>query len=356
MLLMNSERAQLREACKVLAELLCLPEPRTEMGARAGGTEWDARVRSDKLDLLIDFRGRGDSATVSLAMLQIAERTPRLPRNGRALLAVPFMSKAAAGLCERHDQNWFDLAGNARIVLPGIRVVVEGKLQESKPLGRPENVFATKSERVTHVLMLPGNEAGLAQHELARRTGLGPGFVSRIVRRLHELGLVRRHSGVIQVVDRARMLDAWRDGHRFPRERVVAGVIPARTNIEYMRRLATEFERSGVRHAFTGLAAALQLAPFADFHLSTCYIEGEFTIEMRKKVAFLETVRGASTWIVPNADPGVFLGAREAGGFRTVGPLLTYLDLMHHPERAREAADHLRETDPIFNMAAAHEA
>ena len=53
-------------------------------------------------------------------------------------------------------------------------------------------------------------------------------------------------------------------------------------------------------------------------------------------------MRGANVWFVVPNDEGVFQGASEQDELRCVHPVQVYLDLKNHPERAREAAEHLR--------------
>ena len=42
-------------------------------------------------------------------------------------------------------------------------------------------------------------------------------------------------------------------------------------------------------------------------------------------------------------DEGVLYGSQEVSGLVTAHPVQVYLDLLGHPERAEEAAAHLRE-------------
>jgi hypothetical protein len=55
-----------------------------------------------------------------------------------------------------------------------------------------------------------------------------------------------------------------------------------------------------------------------------------------------EDPRGANLWLAVPNDAGVFHGAVEKDGIRCVHPVQVYLDLKFRPERATEAAEHLR--------------
>ncbi len=48
-------------------------------------------------------------------------------------------------------------------------------------------------------------------------------------------------------------------------------------------------------------------------------------------------------WLVVPNDEGVFQGTAEVESIRCVYPVQAYLDLLGHPERAKEAAERLRQ-------------
>lgn len=58
---------------------------------------------------------------------------------------------------------------------------------------------------------------------------------------------------------------------------------------------------------------------------------------------FREENAGANAWLVLPNDDGVFTGATTVEGIPAVHPVQVYVDLKGHPERAPEAAEHLRE-------------
>lgn len=51
---------------------------------------------------------------------------------------------------------------------------------------------------------------------------------------------------------------------------------------------------------------------------------------------------GANVQMVGPNDAGVYTGGGEYGGLRCAAPVQVYLDLLQLPERASEAAQHLR--------------
>jgi hypothetical protein len=258
------------------------------------------------------------------------------------LLAVPFMGDSGQRLCDELGVAWLDLSGNARIKALGLRIWIEGHPNKFKERGRPSNVFATKSARIARWLLIHPEEAR-SQRELAQESGLDEGQLSRIMSRLLETGLVLRDAGgLIRVRDRALLLDEWHEAYRFSKHQVIKGHVAARTGEELMGKLAKTLETHQRPYAMTGLGAAWKLTHFAGFKLNTVYLEQPPDQALMDALGFRSEERGANTWLVLPADEGVFQGARHVEDIRCVHPAQAYLDLKGLPERAEEAAKHLR--------------
>ena len=263
-------------------------------------------------------------------------------RQAIALLVVPFMGEAGSKQCRQVGLSWIDLSGNADIQAPGLRILVTGKPNRFKPRGRPANLFAPKSARIARwLLMNPGRQ--VSQQDLARQTGIDKGFASRIVARLEQDGLVARNEqGRIWVPDPDLLLDAWGESYDFEKHAILRGHVPARSGEELLRRLDFELGGLFIEHAATGLAAAWLMTRFAGFRIVTFYLRKTPSRALLADLSFREEDQGANTWLVVPKDEGVFQGAKQYDGILCVDPIQVYLDLKAHPERAREAAEHLR--------------
>jgi hypothetical protein len=79
----------------------------------------------------------------------------------------------------------------ADITAPGLRLYVRGEKNKFISPGRNENPFAPKSSRITRHLLYQAKRTW-TQRELADETGLGEGFVSRIVKTLEAQQLIGR--------------------------------------------------------------------------------------------------------------------------------------------------------------------
>jgi hypothetical protein len=262
------------------------------------------------------------------------------------LVVVPSMGPAGAERARGENLGWIDLAGNADIRAGDIYVHVQGRPRRHARRGRPANAFAPKSSRIAHLLLT--DPQPLRQTEIAQAIRLDDGQVSRVLRRLVDDRLVERNDGTYRAVDRDLLLDAWAERYQFDRHDIVAGHVTG-SGEELSRSVSAVLRAAGIRHAFTGLPAAWAYDPHATFRLSSLYVEGDprhaaDALEMRTGG------RGANVQLIGAQDEEqVFDFQHRIGGLPCASRVQTYLDLLHLPERAQEAADHLRSSGRLWH-------
>jgi hypothetical protein len=302
----------------------------------------DLVVKAAGQIFVMEFKKSTGAAPVAAASRQLREYTKRFNKKAVPLLAVPFMGEVGRRLCEEAGVGWIDLSGNARIIAPGIRVIVDGRPNLFRSAGRPPNVFAAKSSRVVRWLLIHPAES-LTQRQISHATDMTEGFVSRIVRRLEQEDyLVRDEHGAVRPKDPALLLDAWRDAYRFSIHTLHQGHVAARSGDALLRFVSDNLIKLGIKHAATGLAGAWALTHFAAFRIATVYMPADPSPKLLERLGYREDARGANLWLVVPNDAGVFHGAIEKDGIHCVHPVQVYVDLKDHPERASEAAEHLR--------------
>jgi hypothetical protein len=332
------EKTALAEAKRLLESWLDHPKFRHEQGPG----EADLVVDQGSLRLVVEVKQSTDVASVGAAIAQARKQAARLGRRSVPVVVAPFMGDVAKRLCAEAAVSWFDLSGNASIIAPGLRILIEGKPNRYLRPGRPSSAFASKSARIARHLLIHSHRS-FRQQELSRETGLDDGFTSRIVSRLEADGLVlREQGGAIRVPNPDLMLDAWADAYSFERHAIVRGHITTRGADELPARISGVLEHRKVRHAATGLAAAWLHTRFAGFRLVTFYVEEPPDEALSKQLGFREEPKGANVWLVVPNDDGVFDGASRMNNVACVHPVQAYLDLLGHPERAKEAAGELR--------------
>lgn len=334
-----TEKQLVAEVPAALASLLDVPEEDVVVQA---GAEADLLVSAAGHSFVVEVLGGASPGVLSAHASQAAAAARRQRRKAVPLLVVPFMSDAGQRVCDAANISWFDLSGNAHIVAPGIRIIVDGRPNRFRGPGRPASIFAPKSGRVVRWL-LENESRALTQREIARATDMTEGFVSRIASRLEsESYVVREKSGALRVKDPQLLLDAWRDEYRFDKHVLLQGHVPARSGDALARFVADTLAAASAPHAATGLAAAWQMTHFAAFRIASFFLAEPPSKELREQLGFREDARGANLWLVTPNDAGVFQGAEMQDGIRCVHPVQAYVDLKAHPERAAEAAERLR--------------
>jgi hypothetical protein len=330
-----------REAAHRLPALLAelLDEPAVELTPEVlrGNRQIDLLARdSQGRRWAFEVKGAGGPGQVDRA----AEQLRAMADEGFiAVLVVPYMSGKGAETAERRGVSWLDLSGNAHIRAENLYISVQGRPNALRGAGRPSSPFAPKSARISRTLLLDPKR-WWRQRDLAAATGLDDGSVSRTVRRLGVEQLLERREAEIRPRDPGLLLDAWAEGYRFDRHESVRGHVSG-SGVDLARSLAEGLAGRDVHFAFTGLPAAWAIDGFARFRLVSIYIDGD-PRAAADMLAVRREIKGANVQLLGPDDRGVFDGEGEYDGLRCVSPVQAYLDLLALPERAVEAAEHLR--------------
>lgn len=304
------------------------------------GPDWIAKGRGRTL--AIDYKRATDAAAIKSAVEQVTIHASSVGRQALPVLAVPYMGEVGQRICAEKGVHWLDLSGNASIRADDLVIVVGGRENRFKRRGRPSSVFSPRAARITRQFLIHADRA-LLQKELAELAGLDAGYTSKIVRRLEDGGMVQRDdAGRVRPKDLALLLDAWLQDYAFDKHRIVRGQVAGRSSDQVVKRIATALKAAGAPHAATGLSGAWLLTKFATFRVTTFFVDEAGVELLSSEVGFVEEERGANTWLVVPNDEGVLHGASSQHGVRCAHPVQVYLDLLAHPERAREAAVELR--------------
>jgi len=336
------EKIAMLEVPGILANFLDIPESQVNIVPQEGNHDPDFLVESVDYQFLVECRGTSARAPLLLALIQITDNKDSFGKNAIPLIVVPYMGKSGVDFCQDHDLSWIDLSGNAHIKAPGLLIHVEGRPNRFKNVGRPANVFAPKSARISRHLLTDPNKS-YHQRELSQITGLDEGHTSRIVRRLEELNLIERNDqGALRPSDPNQLLDAWLEAYDFSKHQIIKGHIAARSGEELLKQMSRILVEQQIDYAATGLAGAWQYTHFAKFRLATFFLADPPGKNLFDLLHFREDDRGANTWLVVPNDKDVFHGLSTRDDIACVHPVQIYLDLKGHPERAKEAASMLR--------------
>ena len=346
---MTSERQAIRQTSDRLAALI--ESDCDELDLRRNGSTYqpDSVLRSGSFVFVVEWKSVATAASIHAVIIRLRRYAEELERSGQVdekvvpLMVVPFMGDVGRERCAEYGVSWMDLSGNARIVAPGLRILIEGKPNLYKRPGRPATAFAPRSSRIARWLLMHPTEP-FTQRELARATGTDEGYASRVVRKLLEDRLiVRTDGGAVRPRDPDLLLDAWQEVYDFTKHHVIRGHIAARSGDALLHQLVAGLNRASVPYAATGLAAAWSLGHFAAFRTATVYLQRELSPDLVAGMSFRDDTRGANVWLVVPNDEGVFHGSTTmCDSIVCVHPVQAYLDLHAHPERAKDAARELR--------------
>lgn len=281
-------------------------------------------------------------------LAQLADRAARMEseNNAHAVVLAPYVSEQAARAAEKFGLDYLDLSGNARIRTNGLLIWVRGQPNRYKRMERRQSPFGPRGSRIARLLLLEPHR-WWTPGELIERSGLDPSTVSRLLKRLTEDRLIERvgetRSTAVRAVDPYVLLDAWADDSDFSRHHIVEAHLPVTRGSELIRRIARKLDAEQVNYAATGLAGAWLLDRFASFRLGSFYLDSERTPEeVADLVGARLTDRGANLQLIVPNDQGVFDGVQTVDNVDVVSPVQAYVDLLAMPERANEAAEHLR--------------
>jgi hypothetical protein len=153
--------------------------------------------------------------------------------------------------------------------------------------------------------------------------------------------LLQRRGAEFRPRDPDLLLDSWAEVYRFDRHDIVTGHVTG-SGVELVAELDRRLAGAGIEHAFTGLPAAWALGHHARFRLTSVYVDGD-PRAAADALGLRRGDRGANVQLIGPDDVGVFHGSRDIDGYPCVSPVQVYLDLQHLPERAKDAADQLRD-------------
>jgi hypothetical protein len=335
-----------------------LKEKFEEAGLRISGLQSQPRmmnrmpdfvVRADidgrEIELIIEVKDRPHLVDLRLAADQMKHYSGP---NQIPIVAAHFMGPNRRALLKEMGIGYIDMAGNIYLRAPGVLIEREGK---RNPLGYGReglNPYSDKASIILRVLMdEPGRKWRI--REIAKAGDINPGWVSRVVDRLVERGLIEfdRQRGVV-LLRGEDMLKEWADIYDWRRNRFYyyyCHALDFRAVLERVARL--DLGRDGII-ALGFQAGAYLVSPFATFDQVHVLIDGipfdsirpdierELGLESRREGANLILVR-------PYYKHSALFGVRKIEKWWVVSDVQLYLDLNKYPIRGREQAEHLLE-------------
>lgn len=278
---------------------------------------------------------------------KILDRQTASP-DAASILVSPHIPDDLAADFRKATINHADLNGRLFIQAPWFLLdrTPRGMLHRNA-VSEPD-LFSLKAARIARAL-LSHRERTWRQEELAQRTLVSRGLISRILNTLTREGYVAqeskgtRHAAAVYcLADFDRLLGAWRAADVWrKRVSVQEYSFPSDDAGEIAR---TVRDALGTKNAaFTQWFAAHLRRPYASTPLVSAYVpQGRRLPELR----FARPApSGGNLWLITPKDEGVFFETQECHGFRLVSDVQIYLDLVQMGQRGPDAADALRDWD-----------
>ena len=298
-------------------------------------------AQGEPWSLVCEFKQHAEPRHMRLAAYEIRDRVQNNPaRHIYAVLVVPYISEAAAKICEEVGIGYADLAGNARLAFGSTFIFTHG-YENPFRVRREKNLYAPKSGRVLQALLREPRQLWKVT-DLAETAQVSLGQVSNVRRALLDREWAGLTEGRVFLKRPEELLKDWRENYKS---------LAATTRRAYSllhgsdldEALSAAIAKAGAKHLLlASYSSAKWLAPFA--RVSTQYIYADSIGEQAlDEVLKLEpAVKGENVIIMRPKDEGVFMGPVDGGlGLWCTSPTQTFLDLSIAGERGREASDFL---------------
>ncbi len=300
----------------------------------------EVRLRGRRLRLLFEIEAQPNMARLREAVARI--RSERNEGKGRRpVLVAPYLNREMRQLCRNLGQAYVDLSGNAWLDHGSILIDREVAKNLYPHEARKRSPFADRASLVLRYLLeKPAHQGGV--REIARAAGLSPGYVSKVVDGLIDLGYGRRLSeGQVELRNLRELLADWSALYSWKKNRL-EGYYCRLEHVDDVYEALRKDAAAGRADFALSLHMGNNLVePFAAYSVGHIYVRDRAPIDRLKKMLKLAPadVEGANlVFLWPYYRDSVFYGARQVKGVRVVSDLQLYLDLRRYPVRGEEAA------------------
>jgi hypothetical protein len=294
----------------------------------------------ERISACVAFKARAEPA-------EIVRLVPWLQRCESSVLVAPDIGPRTREILNEAGISWLEPAGDCRIAIGSLFVERLTRRPRRRPAGAPEtrhvaDLFSGGSLRVVRWLLIEPQRSWTLE-QMAGRTGLTLGFVSRVFKTLARDAYLDRARGDNRVRDRDALVDAWASAPP-PTDAVserVATVSSTEALLQIIR--GSSAPRP---YAITAEAAADRIAPFARYSRVEMYVDDLAAWD--RALALTAVPRGGNLVLIKPTSAGVFDGTFERDGLKLVSRPQVYVDLLRRGGAAAEAAAFMRERGELW--------
>lgn len=279
---------------------------------------------------------------------RVLDQVQRYPADA-AVIGAPYVSDRTRELLDAANVGYLDTTGNLSLSMarPAIRLkVLSGVRSNPYRTDRPfRSLRGSAAGRCVRALTDFRPPFGV--RELASKTGLIPGTLSRVLTLLESEALVTRtEGGQIASVDWEALLTRWAADYSFSKSNEVVQLLEPRGLDELQRKL----RRATVPYAITGSLAAEKVAPIAPVRLVSIFVDS--VAEASRDLGLSPTATGANVLLAEPFDPVALERTRVVEGLVYAALPQVVADLMTGPGRspneARALTDWMRANEAAW--------
>ena len=303
------------------------------------GARPDAVLEADlggnqKKKLLLEIKNIGQPRQIREAVNQLLRFTSGKP-DIYGIIGAPYISPAAAGICEEEGVGYIDLAGNCRLVFTTVYIVREGA---PNPFARKRDLRSIYSPRASRVLRVLLNNPRMDWKilALAESAEVSVGQVFNVRKLLRDREWIIEGKNGFRLKSPSDLLEEWSENYSF-RKNEVRDFYSIQDVPDIETRLAEVCADFKVNCALTGLSGAARVQPGIRYQRAMAFIS-EASDDLITKAGFKPVSSGANVTLLIPYDEGVFKGSKVYDGIPVVSPIQLYLDLINFKGRGEEAA------------------
>jgi hypothetical protein len=250
------------------------------------------------------------------------------------MLIAAFLSPAVRRQLTARGMSFADLTGNVRIVMskPGLFVETTGATSDPSPRRPKRSLKGAQASRVIRALVDARPPFRLT--DIAARTLVDVGHVSRLLKQLEQEGLLtRRPRGEVTDVNWEELIRRWAQEYQVTKSNAPTYMFEARG----LPSLLTGLRATRLRYALTGSIAASMRAAVAPAALAMLYVDDRGAVANELKLR--PAASGGNVVLLVPKDSLPFEGATRMQDLVVAAPSQVAADLLTGPGRSSSEAE-----------------
>jgi hypothetical protein len=332
---------------ETLREVPFLRKAGTQLKRTKGdlGIDFVVSLRGAGIDrrLVCEVKSSGQPRVAREACLSLADYASSDGRNYPVFIA-PYISPAAASICEDYGVGYLDLAGNCRLAFDRVYIRREGFPNPAVQKRDLRSLYSPKAESVLRVLLAAGKRTWRTQ-ELSDEACVSLGQVANVKKLLADREWIETQTDgfSLRSLDKAvlPLLQEWTENYRSARTSST-DFYSLKPIPQIEAELSQVAKKLKMPVAFTGFSGAARLAPAVRYQRVSAYAVGDIAV-LANRIGMKQVRSGANVTILNPYDEGVLYGTRDIEGAPIVSPVQLYLDLSQMKGRGEEAASAILE-------------